>query len=220
MRVLVAEDDAGLRSVLERGLRRHGYAVDAAERGDDALHMLRVNEYAVVVLDWRLPGMDGIEVLRSARRLGVRTPILMLTALDTHGDRIAGLDGGADDYMVKPFHFGELLARLRALLRRPAGGDGPLLGRGRLTLDPATREVRAADRPLSLTPREFAMLELLLRRSPAVVSRESLASQVWEDDAVGWNTIEVHIARLRAKLVHAGVGVVAVRGIGYRLVDA
>ena len=220
MRVLVAEDDAGLRSVLERGLRRHGYAVDAAERGDDALHMLRVNEYAVVVLDWRLPGMEGIEVLRSARRLGVRTPILMLTALDTHGDRIAGLDGGADDYMVKPFHFGELLARLRALLRRPAGGDGPVLARGRLTLDPATREVRAADRTLSLTPREFAMLELLLRRSPAVVSRESLASQVWEDDAVGWNTIEVHIARLRAKLVHAGVGVVAVRGIGYRLVDA
>ena len=219
MRVLVAEDDAGLRSVLERGLRKHGYAVDAAERGDDALHMLRVNEYAAVVLDWRLPGMEGIDVVRSARSAGVRTPVLMLTALDTHDDRIAGLDGGADDYMAKPFHFGELLARLRALLRRSAGADGPVLSRGRLTLDPATREVRADGRALALTPREFAMLELLLRRSPAVVSRESLASQVWEDDSVAWNTIEVHIARLRAKLVHADVRVVAVRGIGYRLVD-
>jgi DNA-binding response OmpR family regulator len=219
VRVLVAEHDAGLRSVLERGLRRHGYAVDAAERGDDALHMMRVNEYAAVVLDRRLPGLEGIEVVRSARRAGVRTPVLMLTALDTHDDRIAGLDGGADDYMVKPFHFGELLARLRALLRRPAAGEGPILGRGRLTLDPATREVRAGERPLPVTPREFAMLELLLRRHPSVVSRESLATQVWEDDSVGWNTIEVHIARLRAKLVHAGVRVVAVRGIGYRLVD-
>jgi two-component system OmpR family response regulator len=219
VRVLVAEHDAGLRSVLERGLRRHGYAVDAAERGDDALHMMRVNEYAAVVLDRRLPGLEGIDVVRSARRAGVRTPVLMLTALDTHDDRIAGLDGGADDYMVKPFHFGELLARLRALLRRPAAGEGPILGRGRLTLDPATREVRAGERPLPVTPREFAMLELLLRRHPSVVSRESLATQVWEDDSVGWNTIEVHIARLRAKLVHAGVRVVAVRGIGYRLVD-
>jgi DNA-binding response OmpR family regulator len=220
VRLLVAEDDAGLRSVLERGLSRHGYAVDAAERGDDALHMLRVGEYAAVVLDWRLPGMEGIEVVRAARDAGVRTPILMLTALDTTTDRIAGLDGGADDYLVKPFHFGELLARLRALLRRPGGVDGPVLRCGRLELDPSTREVRHAGQRLALTPRELAMLELLIRRRPAVVTRESLALQVWEDGTVGWNTIEVHIARLRAKLVHAGVRVVAVRGVGYRLADA
>ena len=220
MRLLVAEDDAGLRSVLERGLRSHGYAVDSTERGDDALHMLRVNEYAAVVLDWRLPGMEGIEVLRGARGAGVRTPILMLTALDTAADRIAGLDGGADDYLVKPFNFGELLARLRALLRRPAGVDGPVLRHGLLELDPATRQARVGDEYLPLTPRELAMLELLMRRAPAVVSRESIVSQVWEDEAVAWNTIEVHVARLRAKLVGAGVRVVAVRGVGYRLVDA
>jgi DNA-binding response OmpR family regulator len=220
VRLLVAEDDAGLRSVLERGLRSHGYAVDSTERGDHALHMLRVNDYAAVVLDWRLPGMEGIDVVRSARGGGVRTPILMLTALDTAADRIAGLDSGADDYLVKPFNFGELLARLRALLRRPAGVDGPVLTHGRLELDPATREARSGGERLPLTPREFAMLELLMRRTPAVVSRESIATQVWEDEAVAWNTIEVHAARLRAKLVGAGARVVAVRGVGYRLVDA
>ena len=220
MEVLVVDDEPSVRQALQRALAFEGYDVLVAGDGHAALDTLLTHQPDAILLDVAMPGIDGLEVCRRLRAAGDRTPILMLTARHATADRVAGLDAGADDYLVKPFALEELLARLRALLRRPAGGDGPVLARGRLTLDPATREVRAADRTLSLTPREFAMLELLLRRSPAVVSRESLATQVWEDDAVGWNTIEVHIARLRAKLVHAGVGVVAVRGIGYRLVDA
>jgi DNA-binding response OmpR family regulator len=220
MRVLVAEDDPGLRSVLERGLRRSGYVVDAVPDGDRALLFLRTYDYEVAVLDWRMPGASGLDVVQEVRRRGSKVPVLLLTARDTTEDRVEGLDGGADDYLVKPFEFAELLARIRALQRRPPVVLDPLLAVGDLALDPATRLARRGDEPLPLTGRELAILELLLRRHPAVVERRSIAVQVWDDeaDAVGSNTIDVHLARLRAKLAGSTVRIETVRGIGYKLV--
>ena len=219
MRLLLAEDDPALRSVLERGLRENGYVVDAVDRGDDALHLLGLYEYALAVLDWRMPGRPGVEVVAEARRRRLRTPILMLTARDTLADRVTGLDTGADDYLVKPFEFDELLARLRALQRRPAASAEPTPAAGALEYDPGTREARVGGRPLSLTPTERAILELLLRRRPTAVTRAAIAQHGWEDesDPLGSNVIEVHVARLRGKLAGAGVRVVTVRGVGYRL---
>jgi two-component system OmpR family response regulator len=220
VRLLVAEDDVALRDVLGRGLREAGYVVDAVATGDEALAYLRIYEYGVCVLDWRMPGISGLEVISRARALGVHTPFLMLTAVDTHPERIRALDEGADDYLVKPFNYGELLARLRALLRRPSGARSPELRCGSLTVDPATREATVAGTKADLTPREFAILELLMRSSPAVVRRRSIALQAWpeEADAVGSNTIDVHIARLRAKLARADARIETSRGVGYRLV--
>jgi len=219
MRLLLAEDDPALRSVLERGLRENGYVVDAVDRGDDALHLLGLYEYALAVLDWRMPGRPGVEVVAEARRRRLRTPILMLTARDTLADRVTGLDTGADDYLVKPFEFDELLARLRALQRRPAASAEPTLAAGALEYDPGTREARVGGRPLSLTPTERAILELLLRRRPTAVTRAAIAQHGWEDESepLGSNVIEVHVARLRGKLAGAGLRVVTVRGVGYRL---
>lgn len=222
MRVLVAEDDAGLRSVLERGLKENGYAVDAVADGEEALAYLRAYEYSAAVVDWRMPRRSGLEVVEEARRRGLRTPILMLTARDTTADRVTGLDSGADDYLVKPFDFAELLARIRALLRRPADARQPLLTCGEVSLDPATREAHSGDRPLALTTREFAILELLMRKAPGVVDRRSIAVQVWEEEAaaLGSNTIDVHMARLRAKLAGGRARIETVRGVGYRIVPA
>ncbi len=218
--MLVAEDDPGLRSVLERGLRRSGYVVDAVPDGDRALLFLRTYDYEVAVLDWRMPGASGLDVVQEVRRRGSKVPVLLLTARDTTEDRVEGLDGGADDYLVKPFEFAELLARIRALQRRPPVVLDPRLVVGDLELDPATRLARRGDVPLPLTGRELAILELLLRRHPAVVDRRSIAVQVWDDeaDAVGSNTIDVHLARLRAKLTGSTVRIETVRGIGYKLV--
>jgi two-component system copper resistance phosphate regulon response regulator CusR len=220
VRLLVAEDDSGLKSVLERGLREAGYVVDAVENGDDAIEYLRAYEYSVAVLDWRMPGASGLEIITWARRQGIHTPILMLTAKDAPPDRVSALDGGADDYLIKPFDYGELLARLRALLRRPSGERSPLLRCGSLTVDPATRQALIGGAPANLTPREFAIVELLIRKSPAVVRRRTIALQVWpeEVDAVGSNTIDVHIARLRAKLTRSDARIETLRGAGYRLV--
>src|SRR5512142_705173 len=141
MRILIAEDDPGLRDVLVRGFEDHGYYVDSVERGDDAIDMLKFYEYDVAVIDWRMPGAEGIDVVAWARRHDRTTALLMLTARDAPPDRIRGLDTGADDYLVKPFDFGELLARIRALQRRPRGVDAPVISRGRLSLDPLRREV-------------------------------------------------------------------------------
>jgi two-component system OmpR family response regulator len=220
VRLLLAEDDSGLRSVLERGLREAGYVVDAVANGDDAREYLRAYEYSVGVLDWRMPGASGLEIITWARRRGIHTPFLMLTAKDAPPDRIRALDEGADDYLIKPFDYGELLARLRALLRRPSGERSPLLRCGSLSIDPATREVLLSGTPAELTPREFAIIELLIRKSPAVVQRTTIALQAWPDeaDAVGSNTIDVHIARLRAKLARCDVRIETHRGAGYRLV--
>lgn len=221
MRLLVAEDDPGLRSVLERALRRNGYAVDAVADGDRALACLRGLPYDAVVMDWRMPGSAGIDVVRAARRAGAQVPILLLTARDTTADRVEGLDAGADDYLVKPFELAELLARLRALLRRPSVPLDPVLRVEELELDVATRELRRRGELVPLTARELAILEVLLRRQPSVVDRRTLAVRVWDDesDAVGSNTIDVHVARLRAKLGKSGAVVQTVRGVGYRIVD-
>jgi DNA-binding response OmpR family regulator len=219
---LVAEDDSSLRRVLEEGLLEAGYVVDAVADGEEALRYLSSSDYGVIILDWRMPSLSGFEVLTAARQREIDTPILMLTARDASVDRISALDGGADDYIVKPFDFGELLARLRALQRRPGDRRNPILTCGSLQVDPSTHQVLVGSRDVRTTPREFAIVELLMRKRPSVVTRRSIALQAWpeEADAVGSNTIEVHIARLRAKLVGSGVRVETVRGIGYRLVAA
>ncbi len=219
MRVLVAEDDPGLRSVLERGLREHGYVVDAVADGAEALAYLRSYSYEVAVLDWRMPKTSGVEVIAEMRRRHDQTPVLMLTARDTTEDRVEGLNQGADDYLVKPFSFAELVARITALQRRPALTVDPVLTSGDLVFDPATRAVTRRGEPVTLTAIETGLIELLLRRSPAVVSRRTIAVQVWDDeaDAVGSNTIDVHMGRLRAKLGDAAARIETVRGTGYRL---
>ncbi len=222
MRVLVAEDDPGLREVLVLGLEDHGYFVDSAERGDDAIDLLKFYDYDVAVIDWRMPGAEGIDVVAWARKHEKPTALLMLTARDAPADRIRGLDSGADDYLVKPFDFGELLARVRALQRRPRGGDAPVIARGQLTVDPVKREAQVAGTPLSLTATEYNILELIVRRSPAVVDRKAIAEHAWRDetDPLGSNAIDVQLSRLRAKLPNAGVRIVTVRGAGYRLEEA
>ena len=221
MRVLVAEDDAALRSVLERGLRENGYVVDAVANGESALRHLRTYEYDVAVLDWRMPEGTGIEVVSESRRRGDRTPILMLTARDTTDDRVAGLNSGADDYLVKPFAFSELVARIQALQRRPPLAAGPVLECADLRYDPATRDVTVSGRLIATTATETSLIELLLRRSPAVVTRRMIATQVWDDeaDAVGSNTIDVHVRRIRTKLGESRARIETVRGSGYRMVE-
>jgi two-component system copper resistance phosphate regulon response regulator CusR len=219
MRILVAEDDPGLRDVIVLGLAENGYHVDAVDRGDDAIDQLKFYAYDVAILDWRMPGREGIDVVAWARRNQRPTAILMLTARDTPADRIRGLDTGADDYLVKPFDFGELLARVRALQRRPRGIDGATIERGRLSLDPLSRQVSVDGRDLALTQTEFRILELLMRRSPAVVDRKAIAEHAWADETepLGSNAIDVQMSRLRAKLASAGIRIVTVRGAGYRL---
>ena len=220
MRVLVAEDDAALRSVLERGLRENGYVVDAVADGSAALRHLRVHDYDVAVLDWRMPERTGIEVVAEARGRGDRTPILILTARDAPSDRVAGLNGGADDYLVKPFDFIELVARVRALQRRPPNVAGPVLECADLRFDPVTREVTVAGELVALTTIESSLVELLLRRQRVVLTRRIIATQVWDDeaDAVGSNTIDVHVGRLRAKLGSSRARIETVRGSGYRMI--
>jgi DNA-binding response OmpR family regulator len=193
--------------------------VDAVERGDDAIDQLKWYEYDVAIIDWRMPGAEGIDVVAWARRRQRPTALLMLTARDAPADRIRGLDAGADDYLVKPFDFGELLARVRALQRRPRQSAGPVIEKGQVALDPAARTVTAAGRPMNLTVTEYLILELLMRRSPAVVDRKSIAEHAWADetDPLGSNAIDVQLSRLRAKLPSAGIRIVTVRGAGYRL---
>jgi DNA-binding response OmpR family regulator len=218
----VAEDDPALRSVLERGLREHGYVVDAVADGAAALRHFSAYDYDVAVLDWRMPQRTGIEVVEEARRNGHQTPILMLTARDTARDRVAGLDVGADDYLVKPFDFAELIARLRALQRRPPVTLPPVLECGDLAFDPSTRMVSLGGTSIPTTMIETSLIELLLRRSPALVTRRMIALHVWADeaDAVGSNTIDVHVGRVRAKLARSRTQIETVRGLGYRMVEA
>jgi DNA-binding response OmpR family regulator len=220
VRVLVAEDDEGLRSVLERGLRESGYTVDATADGELALRYLDTYEYEVAILDWRMPKVSGLEVIQLIRRRGSSLPVLMLTARDAAGDRVTGLDEGADDYLVKPFDFSELLARVRALQRRGEAMQSLIINVAGLALDTVTREVRVGSARPRLTATELALLEILMQRSPAVVSRRSIALAVWseEADALGSNTLDVHLARLRAKIATSGAKIEAVRALGYRVV--
>jgi two-component system OmpR family response regulator len=201
MRLLVAEDDPKLAAALARGLRAEGYAVDVAASGDAALCQARVYAYDAVVLDVMHPGPDGVEVCRALRDRGRWSPVLMLTARDGVRDRIRGLDAGADDYLVKPFDFGELVARIRALLRRGAPERPAILVAGELELDPAARRVRQAGRQVELTAREFAVLEYLMRRAGEVVSRADLLEHVWDQHYEGsTNVVDVYVGYLRRKL--------------------
>ena len=222
MRVLVAEDDEGLGEVLARGLREQGYVVDLVPDGEAAAAYLRFYQYEVVVLDWRMPRLSGFDLVQRLRRGGTATPVLMLTARDTPADRIAGLDAGADDYLVKPFDFGELLARIRALQRRPPVSQAPWIKIGDVEFDPAAREVLVRGQRPAFTSTELGILEILMRRSPGVADRRSIAQHVWDNeaDAFGSNTIDVHLARLRSKLAGGGVRIETVRGVGYRISPA
>ena len=222
MRLLVAEDDEGLRSVLERGLRESGYTVDAASDGELALRYLDTYEYEVAILDWRMPRISGLELTQRLRRRGSALPILMLTARDTSQDRVTGLDEGADDYLVKPFDFAELLARVRALQRRGEAMQSRVIRVADLALDTVTREVHVGSSRPHLTATELAILEILMQRSPAIVSRRSIALAVWDEeaDALGSNTLDVHLARLRGKIATSGAKIEVVRALGYRVVTA
>jgi two-component system OmpR family response regulator len=220
MRLLVVEDDTKLARALERGLQREGYAVDLAETGDDALSQASENDYDAVVLDVMLPGRDGFSVCRAMRSSERWAPVLMLTARDQVGDRIRGLDAGADDYLVKPFDFGELLARLRALIRRGPSERAPVLEVGDLHIDPAARVVTRAGREIELTVREFALLQFLAQRAGEVVSREQLLEHVWDSTEEGsTNVVDVYIGYLRNKVDRPfrGKMIRTVRGIGFML---
>ncbi len=218
--MLIAEDDESLGEVLTRGLREQGYVVDLVADGETAATYLKLYRYEVAVVDWRMPKLSGLDLVRVIRRGGTPIPVLMLTARDTPADRIAGLDAGADDYLVKPFDFGELLARLRALQRRPPVSHPPRMVIAELQFDPAAREVLIKGERPTLTGTELGILEILMRRSPGVVDRRSIAQHVWDNeaDAFGSNTIDVHLARLRSKLAGAGVRIETVRGVGYRII--
>jgi heavy metal response regulator len=220
VRVLLVEDEPSIADFIARGLSENGYGVDTAYDGDEALEWPSVADFDVIILDVMLPGRDGMEVCRILRKQGVRTPILMLTARDTVDDRVQGLDSGADDYLVKPFAFAELLARLRALSRREPALLGTALEVGDLRMDTVTRVVTRSGRPIDLTAKEFALLEYLMRHPNQVLSRTMIAEHVWNydfDNAT--NVIDVHVKNLRKKvdedfqprLIHT------VRGAGYRI---
>jgi len=220
VRVLIVEDEAKLAGIVQRGLRAAGHAADVTARGEDALWMAAATGYSAILLDVMLPGIDGVETCRRLRAGGIRTPVLMLTARDAVVDRVAGLDGGADDYLVKPFAFDELLARLRALARRPGEVRPTLVEAGGLALDPAARTVRRGDAPIALTPREFALLEALMERPGEAVSRFDLLERVW-DEAYEHrsNVIDVYVGYLRDKVDRpfGTTTIETVRGVGYRL---
>jgi two-component system, OmpR family, response regulator len=218
MRLLLVEDDERLSASLARGLRGEGYAVDVAATGEDAIVHARVYEYDVVILDVMLPGLDGVSVCRTLREAERWCPVLMLTARDGVADRIRGLDAGADDYLVKPFDFGELVARVRALLRRGTPERPAVLTAGDLELDPATRTVIRAGRLVALSAREFAIVEYLLRRAGEVVSRSDLLEHVWDRNFEGsTNVVDVYVGYLRRKLEDPfGRPLIrTVRGAGY-----
>jgi len=219
MRLLVVEDDLKLARALERGLQREGYAVDLADTGDDALSQANSNEYDAVVLDVMLPGRDGFSVCRAMRTNERWAPVLMLTARDQVSDRIRGLDAGADDYLVKPFDFGELLARLRALIRRGPSERAPVIEVGDLRIDPASRRVTRGGREIELTVREFALLRFLAQRAGEVVSREQLLEHVWDTDEGSTNVVDVYVGYLRNKVERPfrGTLIRTVRGIGFML---
>jgi two-component system OmpR family response regulator len=216
MRVLVVEDEIKMCRLLERGLREEGYAVDLATTGEEAVWLGRENPYDAIVLDVMLPDTDGFDVCRRFRGQGTWSPVLMLTARDAVRDRVAGLDAGADDYLTKPFSFSELLARLRALLRR-GGTERPVLLRaGGLTMDPATRRVDRDGEPVDLTAKEFALLEYFLRHPGEVLSRTRLIEHVWDFAYEGdSNVVDVYVGYLRRKTGTDAIE--TVRGAGYRL---
>ncbi len=222
MRILLVEDDAAIASSVSKGLRENAYAVDVAADGDAAIYQAAIVPYDAVVLDVMLPGRDGFSVCREIRRRGIAVPVLMLTARDAVNDRIAGLDTGADDYLTKPFEFGELLARLRALLRRGPTLTPGILRVGDLELDTRAQRASRGDRPVPLTTREYALLEFLVRNAGRVVGRAEISDHVWDDNYDPFsNLIEAYINRLRRKLDMAGRPdlIHTRRGAGYMVTD-
>ena len=220
MRVLVVEDSRRLAGIIKRGLLEEGYAVDNAYDGEEAEFMAVSTPFDLIILDIMLPKKDGLAVCRDLRAKNVHAPILMLTAKDSVEDKVAGLDTGADDYLVKPFAFSELLARLRALLRREVLPRAQKVQVGDLTLDPASREVWCDGRSLDLTAKEYAILEYFMRRPNAVVTRTMLGESVWDYEFDGLsNIIDVYVRRLRRKIDREGQDslIQTVRGSGYRL---
>jgi DNA-binding response OmpR family regulator len=201
MRLLLVEDDSRIAHFVARGLQEQAYAVDVVADGNDALYQVEINDYDVIVLDVMIPGKDGFATCRGIRSLGKRMPILMLTARDAVDDRIRGLDSGADDYLTKPFEFGELLARLRALLRRPRDLRPSRILVGDLELDTASQTAKRGNRSISLTAKEYALLEFLVRNANRVIGRSEIAEHVWDESFDPFsNLIEVYVNRLRRKL--------------------
>ena len=220
MRVLVVEDEVKMAGLLKRGLEEEGYAVDSAADGSEAVWMGTENPYDAVVLDVMLPDFDGFEVCKRLRAAGKWSPVLMLTARDAVGDRVAGLDAGADDYLTKPFSFAELLARLRALIRRGAQERPPVLKSGDLLLDPSTKKVTRDKTNIDLTAKEFALLEFFMRHPGEVLSRTRLIEHVWDFAYEGdSNVVDVYVRDLREKVDRpfGRDSIQTVRGSGYRL---
>jgi two-component system, OmpR family, response regulator len=220
MRIIVVEDAVKLALALKRGLEGEGYAVDTVHDGLTARKRIlaRDGQYDLLILDVMLPGLDGLTLCRDLRAKGVTVPVLMLTARDTTGDKVAGLDSGADDYLVKPFAFAELLARMRTLLRRPAQTLSIELRVGDLALDPAARTVRRGDRRIELTTKEFALLELFMRSPGEVLSRDTILDHAWDEDADAFsNIVDVYLRRLRKKIDRVDEPSLfqTVRGVGY-----
>lgn len=222
MHILVVEDEQKVANALKEGLQEERYEVVVAPTGEDAFFRLATEKFDIILLDLMLPGRDGLQILTTIRKRGLDTPVLLLTARGTLEDRVNGLNSGADDYVVKPFAFEELLARIRALLRRGRTGEALRLGLADLNMDLVTRKVTRGGQTIDLTTREFELLEYLLRHEGQVVSRDVLARDVWKETTRGTplnNVIDVHIARLRrkvdldqsAKLIHT------VRGVGFML---
>jgi DNA-binding response OmpR family regulator len=222
MRILVVEDEQKVANALKEGLEDESYDVIVAPTGEDAFFRVNTEKFDLILLDLMLPGRDGLQILTTIRKRGLETPVLLLTARDTLEDRVSGLNSGADDYLIKPFAFEELLARIRALLRRGRTVEMLRFGVADLDLDIVTRRVTRGGRPVDLTGREFELLEYLMRHEGQVVMRDMLARDVWKETARGTplnNVIDVHIARLRRKvdvepfekLIHT------VRGVGFML---
>ncbi len=221
MHILVVEDDARIAAFVRKGLEESGYHVTVARDGEEGFLDARYNDYDLIVLDLMLPKMDGMEVARKLRAAGKATPILMLTARDTERDKIQGLDVGADDYVTKPFSFGEFLARVRALLRRDTLTRASVMQVGDLELDTAARQVRRNGQDVLLSAREYALLEYLVHHAGQIVTREQLAEHVWSDAEVESNVIDVYVRYLRQKVdapfAAAAPLIHTVRGVGYSL---
>lgn len=223
MRILVVEDEVKIAQAVKKGLELKGYAVDMVHDGQTGLSYAVDADYDLVVLDRMLPGMDGVEVCRQVRAQGVQTPILMLTARGTIGDKVEGLNSGADDYLVKPFSFDELTARVKALLRRPAVHTGTNIKVGDLSLDTVSYEVSRGDTPIKLSQKEFALLEYFMHHPGQVITKDMIINHVWDEEAVVLpNTVEVYIGYLRNKIDRPFPDekpmLETLRGFGYKLV--
>ena len=223
MRILIVEDEVKMAGLIRRGLREEGMAADVAKSGEDALWMAGSTDFDAIVLDVMLPGIDGFETCRRLRDDGVWAPVLMLTARDAVEDRVAGLDGGADDYLTKPFSFAELLARLRALARRGPVERPVVLEVGDLSMDPATRQVWRGEVEIALSAKEFALMETFMRRPGEVLSRLQLLEHAWDYDYENRsNVVDVYVRYLRQKVDRpfGAENIETVRGAGYRLREA